>query len=63
MPTRGDDATVRVRLRSLAGELRRFGYRPPTPEVFVPTPSAWPAALTRPAPAAKLPVEQRPTLH
>jgi putative transposase len=25
--TRGDDATVRVRLRSLAGERRRFGYR------------------------------------
>lgn len=25
--TRGDDAAVRVRLRSLAGERRRFGYR------------------------------------
>lgn len=25
--TRGEDATVRVRLRSLAGERRRFGYR------------------------------------
>lgn len=24
--TRGDDAAVRVRLRSLAGERRRFGY-------------------------------------
>ena len=26
-PTRDDDAAVRVRLRSLAGERRRFGYR------------------------------------
>ena len=25
--TLGDDAAVRVRLRSLAGERRRFGYR------------------------------------
>ena len=25
--TRGDDAAVRVRLRSLAGDRRRFGYR------------------------------------
>ncbi|MEG9502975.1 MAG: transposase, partial [Methylorubrum extorquens] len=40
-----------------------LGYRSPAPEVFVPAPSAWPAALTRPAPPAKLPVEQRPTLH
>ena len=40
-----------------------LGDRPPAPEVFVPTWSAWPAALTRPAPPAKLPVEQRPTLH
>ncbi|WP_091890196.1 IS3 family transposase [Methylobacterium sp. yr596] len=40
-----------------------LGYRPPAPEVFVPALSAWPAALTRPAPPAKLPVKQRPTLH
>ena len=40
-----------------------LGYRPPAPEVFVPAFTAWPAALTRPAPPAKLPVEQRPTLH
>lgn len=26
-PTRDDDAAVRVRLRSLASERRRFGYR------------------------------------
>jgi transposase InsO family protein len=31
-----------------------LGYRPPTPEVFVPTLSAWPAALRRPAPPATL---------
>ncbi len=41
----------------------RLGYRPPAPEVFVPAFTAWPAALTRSAPPAKLPVEQRPTLH
>lgn len=40
-----------------------LGYRPPAPEVFVPGLPAWPAALTRPAPPAKLPVEQTPTLH
>ena len=40
-----------------------LGYRPPAPEVFVPTMTAWPAALARPAPPAKLPVVQRPTLH
>ena len=40
-----------------------LGYRPPAPEVFMPASSAWPAALTRPVPPAKLPVEQRPTLH
>ena len=32
-------------------------YWPPAPEVLVPASSAWPA------PPAKLPVEQRPTLH
>ncbi|MFY9294423.1 MAG: IS3 family transposase [Methylorubrum rhodinum] len=40
-----------------------LGYLPPAPEVFVSTWSAWPAALTRPAPPAKLIVEERPTLH
>jgi putative transposase len=40
-----------------------LGYRPPAPEVFVPAFAAWPAALARPAPPAKLPVVQRPTLH
>ena len=40
-----------------------LGYRPPAPEVFVPAFTAWPAALTRSAPPAKLSVEQRPTLH
>ena len=40
-----------------------FGYRPPAPEVFVPASSAWRAALTRPAPPAKIPVEQTLTLH
>ena len=40
-----------------------LGYRPPAPEVVVPTYAAWPAALTRPASPAKLPVAQRPTAH
>ena len=40
-----------------------LGYRPPAPEVFVPAFSAWPAALARPDPPAKLPVVQRPTMH
>ena len=40
-----------------------LGYRPPAPEVFVPALTAWPAALTRPAPPAKLLVVPRPTLH
>ena len=40
-----------------------LGYRPPAPEVFVPAFTAWPAALTRSAPPAKRPVEQKPTLH
>ncbi len=40
-----------------------LGYKPPAPEVFVPAMTAWPTALARPAPSAKLPVEQRPTLH
>jgi transposase InsO family protein len=40
-----------------------LGYKPPAPEVVVPTHTAWPAALTRPAPPARLPVAPRPTLH
>lgn len=40
-----------------------LGYRPPAPEVFVPAFTAWPAALARPAPPAKLPVAERPTVH
>ncbi len=40
-----------------------LGYKPTAPEVFVPATTACPTALARPAPAAKLPVEQRPTLH
>lgn len=40
-----------------------LGYKPPAPEVFVPALAAWPAALTRPALPAKLPVAQRPTMN
>lgn len=40
-----------------------LGYKPPAPEVFVPAFAAWPAALTRPAPPAKLTLVQRPTLN
>jgi len=40
-----------------------LGYRPPAPEVFVPASSAWPAALARATPPAKLPVVERPTLQ
>ncbi|MCJ2066470.1 IS3 family transposase, partial [Methylobacterium sp. J-088] len=40
-----------------------LGYRPPAPEVFMPAFTAWPAALARPAPPAKLPVVERPTAH
>ncbi|MBB2961400.1 transposase InsO family protein [Methylobacterium sp. R2-1] len=40
-----------------------LGYKPPAPEVFVPPLTAWPAARAQPASPAKLPVEQRPTLH
>jgi putative transposase len=40
-----------------------LGYRPPAPEVFVPAFTAWPAALTRPALPARLPVVKRPTLN
>ncbi len=40
-----------------------LGYRPPAPEVFVPAFAAWPAALTRPAPPARLMLAPRPTLN
>ena len=40
-----------------------LGYRPPAPEVFVPPFIAWPAALTRPASLAMLPVAPRPTMN
>ena len=40
-----------------------LGYRPPAPEVVVPTYAAWPAALTRPASPAKLPVAQLAVLY
>ena len=38
-----------------------LGYKPPAPEVFAPTFTAWPAALRRPAPPATL--AKRPTLN
>src|SRR5215218_6096948 len=53
--------------RKLAASLQHdrphasLGYRPPAPEVFGPACAPWPAALTRPAPPARLPVAQRPT--
>jgi len=40
-----------------------LGYRPPAPEVFMPAFSSWPAAPSRPAPPARSPVAQRPTLN
>ena len=40
-----------------------LGYRPPAPEVFIPAFSSWPAAPSRPAPPARNPVAQRPTLN
>jgi transposase InsO family protein len=40
-----------------------LGDRPPAPELFVPAFAAWPAALTRPAPPARLPRVQRLTVH
>jgi putative transposase len=40
-----------------------LGYKPPAPEVFVPSFAAWPAALRRPAPPATLQLAQRPTLN
>ena len=38
-----------------------LGYKPPAPEVFLPSFAAWPAALRRSAPPATL--DQRPTLN
>jgi len=40
-----------------------LGYRSPAPEVFVPSLTAWPAAQSRPAPPATLPLAVRPTLN
>jgi transposase InsO family protein len=40
-----------------------LGYKPPAPEVFVPSLAAWPAAQPRPASPATLPLVQRPTLN
>ncbi len=40
-----------------------IGYRAPAPEVFVPALAAWPAAQSRPAPPAMLPLVPRPTLN
>ena len=40
-----------------------LGYKPPAPEVFVPAFAAWPAAPPQPAPPARLPVAQGPTMH
>ena len=40
-----------------------IGYRAPAPEVFVPALAAWPAAQSRPAPPAMLPLALRPTLN
>src|SRR6184192_1968744 len=40
-----------------------IGYRAPAPEVFVPALAAWPAAQSRPAPPAMLPLAPRPTLN
>lgn len=37
-----------------------LGYRPPAPEVFITTLTAWPATPPRTAPLAKLPVAPRP---
>ncbi len=40
-----------------------LGYRAPAPEVIVPALTAWPAAQSRPAPPATLPLEPRPTMN
>ena len=38
-------------------------YRPPAPEVLIPGLKAWPAAPSRTAPPARLPMAPRPVLH
>ena len=40
-----------------------IGYRAPAPEVFVPALAAWPAAQSRPAPPATLPLAPTPALN
>ncbi len=40
-----------------------LGYRAPAPEVFVPAVVAWPAAQSRPAPPATLPLEPKPAMN
>ena len=40
-----------------------LGYKPPAPEVFAPTFTAWPAAQPRPAPPATLPLPDTPSLN
>jgi putative transposase len=40
-----------------------LGYRPPAPEVSLPTFAAWPAARPGNAPPAMFPLVQRPTLN
>ena len=40
-----------------------LGYRAPAPEVFVPAVAAWPAAQSRPAPPATLPLETKPAMN
>jgi hypothetical protein len=56
----GDHRELEKALHSSAARLARI---PPAPEVFVPAFAAWPAAQPQPAAPAKLPVEQRPTMH
>ena len=40
-----------------------LGYRPPAPEVLIPTLTTWPAAPPQPAPPTRLPVAPQPVLH
>ncbi len=40
-----------------------LGYKPPAPEVFVPTHAAWPSPLVKAAPTAPLALALRPPLH
>jgi len=40
-----------------------LGYRAPAPEVIIPRATAWPAAQSRPAPPATLPLPDVPTLN